>query len=454
MSNLTFDNHDKLNLKPFSQKVESFLMVEHEFVEGSLVVSLNAPFGAGKTTFLTMWKDDLEKRRASDSKVPTAIIINAWESDYCGDPLLSIVSALLKVAGNETPEKNDAAGKLRDAAKDVGWFVTGLANNLVSHWTGLDPSAAGKLAEEKKHDRQPKIPDFVSLYDERTKALGKLKEALHEVLGGETPKAFVFVDELDRCRPDYAISYLETIKHVFDVHGLAFVLAVDYEQIESSAKALFGENLKFHDYFRKFVQRRIALPEPDAAHLEKLSYFYVKRYLEREGKRVSLMDLNQSIVKNITDLISALRMPPRQIQETFRIIGHTVAGEEAKKGRLFWAIGTGVILMASLKVANVGIFSRIGKGEASHEEVGKYLVSLLGPKKSEWWFFVYLSGCGSRLNLDASGLQKLFVSLRYIEADSKVDVARRVGEFSDGWGHNWNDRWTEIYEKIETANSF
>src|SRR6185369_6813478 len=91
---ITFEEYDKLGLKPFSQKLEKFLMVEHDFVEGSLVVSLDAPFGAGKTTFLSMWKSDLEKRRETEGTVPKTVMINAWESDYCGDPLLSIVNGL------------------------------------------------------------------------------------------------------------------------------------------------------------------------------------------------------------------------------------------------------------------------------------------------------------------------------------------------------------------------
>jgi hypothetical protein len=37
---LTFEKHDKLGLKPFCEKLEAYLMVEHDFVEGSLVVSL------------------------------------------------------------------------------------------------------------------------------------------------------------------------------------------------------------------------------------------------------------------------------------------------------------------------------------------------------------------------------------------------------------------------------
>ncbi|MGD0252527.1 MAG: P-loop NTPase fold protein [Verrucomicrobiota bacterium] len=452
---LTFEKYDKLDLKSFSEKLETFLLVEHDFVEGSLVVSLNAPFGAGKTTFLSMWKSDLDKRRESNSAIPKAITINAWESDYCGDPLLSIVNGLIKsVSSDESATASEAAGRLREAVKDVGWFATGLANKLVSHWTGFDPASAGKLAEDKKEKRQPKIPDFISLYDERTKALGKLKDTLREVFGGESPMAFVFVDELDRCRPDYAISYLETIKHVFDVHGLVFVLAVDYDQLESSAKSLFGENLKFSDYFRKFSQRTIALPELDESKLHNLAHYYVNCYLEKEGKRISLMDTSHDSIKNIIDFIGALKMPPRQIQETFRIIGHTLAGNLERKGRLLWCIGIGVISMSALKVANPLMYHRIGKGEATNLEIGKFLIKLLGKENANWWFCVYLTGVGKRENEEIANAEKLLKELGFIKADYIFNAQDELSRYTNGWGRHWTDRWKEIYQKIETANTF
>ena len=147
---LTFEANDKLGLKPFSEKLERFLLVEHDFVEGSLVVSLNAPFGSGKSTFLSMWKSDFDKRREATPTIPKAVIINAWESDYCGEPLLPIVNALIKAAGDgESAKESGAAHRIREAAKDVGWFFTGLANRFASDWSGIDPMAAGKVAEEK-----------------------------------------------------------------------------------------------------------------------------------------------------------------------------------------------------------------------------------------------------------------------------------------------------------------
>ncbi len=451
---LTFEDHDKLDLKPFSQKLERFLMIEHGFVDGSLVVSLNAPFGAGKTTFLSMWKSDLDKRKEGEPVLPKAIIINAWESDYCGDPLLSILNGLIRAAGDEEPAKaGEATGRLREAAKEVGWFVTGLANNLVSHWTGLDPKSAGELAEDKKQAKQTKIPDFVTLYDERTKALARLKETLREVFGGDLPKAFLFVDELDRCRPDYAISYLETMKHVFDVHGLVFVLAVDFDQLECSAKALFGVDLRFSDYFRKFVQRTITLPEPDESSLRKLAEHFTRCYLVKRDKRASLMELGDHRIKNIVELIGALHMPPRQIQETFRIIGHTVAGDPTR-GRLHWCIGVGVILMAALKVAEIRMYAQIGTGKVTDQDVGKFLINRLGERTAYWWFCVYITGSKTAETGDGARVANLFRELGFAKTESPAAPANELGQFAAGWGHHWGDRWEQIYQKIETATSF
>jgi hypothetical protein len=457
VDSLNFETHDKLGLQTFCGKLEGFLIVEHRFVEGSLVISLDAPFGGGKSMFLSMWKSDLDQRRKTSPDAPKAIIVNAWDSDFCGDPLLSITNALIKAVGVKNPgEPSDSAVRLREAAKDVGWYVTGLANSFVSHWTGLDPATAGELAEAKKDGRKPKTPDFIALYDERTKALLKLKEALRSAFGGESPSAFVFVDELDRCRPDYAISYLETIKHVFDIHGLVFVLAIDRAQLECSAKALFGADLRFPDYFRKFAQRSVTLPTPDEAGLQRLTQSYVSGFLEKEGTRSCLMQFDQYRTDNVVELFQALKMPPRQIQQAIRIIAHTVAGDTDRRGRLFWAIGVGVILMSVLKVAEPEMYRRIGTGEAHHEDVGKFLIKLLGAKNADWWFCCYLTGTGDSQyqNEWPDLVERLFKSSVSAGNNPHTDRLNHFGQFVQGWGCSDSNRWKQIYQKIESANSF
>ncbi len=447
---ITFAEHDKLELKPFSEKLERFLMVEHDFVDGSLVVSLNAPFGSGKTHFLSMWKDDLEQRRQEYKTLPLPIILNAWESDYCGDPILAVVTSLIKVI--EDKGEHLKGEILREAVKDLSWLAVGMANQAVIKLTGINVIAAGAFAEEKKKSRKTGKPDFVKLYEEKTQALKKLKEALSEIFGGEKPQAFIFVDELDRCRPDYAINYLETIKHVFDVHGLVFVLAVDYDQLSCSARALFGKDLNFVEYFSKFVNREFSLPEPSRNGLGKLTYYYVSKYLEN-GRRFSLMKTDD--LERVIELIEALAIKPRQMQKMFRIIGHTMACEEIKKGRGFWCLVAATIFMSALKATHPKTYHSIGKSQSTHLDIGNFLTSVFGRGNSStlWWFCVYLTGV--MIDGDESiNMNSLLQTLNLSESNNACDLQG----FFRGWSNyacrNPKNRFEEIYKMMEGANSF
>jgi predicted KAP-like P-loop ATPase len=59
---------------------------------------------------------------------------------------------------------------------------------------------------------------------------------------------YMFIDELDRCKPPYAIELLETLKHLFSVNGLVFVLAANYQQLEQCVAATYGYGVDRHRY--------------------------------------------------------------------------------------------------------------------------------------------------------------------------------------------------------------
>ncbi len=81
----------------------------------------------------------------------------------------------------------------------------------------------------------------------------------------------IIVDELDRCRPTYAIKVLEEIKHLFDVPGVAFLLGLHGQQLEHSVRAAYGQGFDSAAYLRRFFNRRYSLKsvslEPLIAHL-------------------------------------------------------------------------------------------------------------------------------------------------------------------------------------------
>jgi len=91
----------------------------------------------------------------------------------------------------------------------------------------------------------------------------KLQETAQRLAGTQRgPGIIVFVDELDRCRPSFAVELLERLKHFFDVPRVAFVIAVDRPQLESSIRSTYGPDIDAENYLRRFFNLRVQLPEP------------------------------------------------------------------------------------------------------------------------------------------------------------------------------------------------
>lgn len=384
----TFETTDCFNLKAFGNRLENFIQVEHDYVDGSLVLALNAAFGSGKTTFIEMWRHSLLQKREKGEAVPMPVVINAWENDHCGDPLLAILAGLTETIeqwkGPATPDKS----KIIEAAKDVGWFTLGIANEFAANLAGFNPIEAAKLAEEKKDARSIPTPDFITRYRQRIDALKNLKEALNAIFSGGPPKILIFVDELDRCRPDYAVTFLETIKHVFDTPGMVFILAVDLSQLEHSIKALYG-SIDFHEYFRKFAHRTISLPAIESNHHMNLARQYIKKYINIEGKRISKLRSQSNIIERITELSSGLKMRPRQIQESFRILGHATQTDQ-ELFHTYWQILISTIMLCFIKTSHPETFSQIKESDKGIIELCK-LAKKTFNDNSNWWIKVILS---------------------------------------------------------------
>lgn len=71
----------------------------------------------------------------------------------------------------------------------------------------------------------------------------------------------LFIDELDRCKPDFAIHMLEVIKHVFDVEGVQFVLVCNTQQLKASICHCYGGSVDAQRYLDKFLKFTFALPK-------------------------------------------------------------------------------------------------------------------------------------------------------------------------------------------------
>lgn len=99
----------------------------------------------------------------------------------------------------------------------------------------------------------------------KKKSIKDFKNELEKFINDKVvQKPLIFiVDELDRCRPNYAVEVLENIKHLFSVKGIVFVLSIDKNHLGSSIKGFYGsESINSNEYLRRFIDLEYSIPEP------------------------------------------------------------------------------------------------------------------------------------------------------------------------------------------------
>jgi hypothetical protein len=124
----------------------------------------------------------------------------------------------------------------------------------------------------------------------------QFRTALSEITKDGTPLIIV-VDELDRCRPDYALTVLEVIKHFFAVDRVHFVMGVNLEALEHMVRVRYGATIDAADYLKRFISLSLQLPQfvggRDSVHAS-------IRYLVTTGAE---MGINQKALELTSDQI-------------------------------------------------------------------------------------------------------------------------------------------------------
>ena len=110
------------------------------------------------------------------------------------------------------------------------------------------------------------IDDAVDAYTAEKSLLEQFHKSLTDTIEklnaeGKKPQLIVFVDEVDRCRPTFAVELLERIKHLFNVPNAIFVLSLDKQQLAVSLSAIYGSGINSEEYLRRFIDLEYALPK-------------------------------------------------------------------------------------------------------------------------------------------------------------------------------------------------
>lgn len=232
--------------------------VVNVYGQSGCVLALEGQWGAGKTTFVKMWRQYL-----TDKGYHT-LFFNAWETDYTADPLIAMLAELKEIKGDESQYKKMVATGGRIA------LVVG--KGILKKFTGID---ADEVADNAV-DRMEEIgQEFLDEYANQKASFLDFKQKLQEFVAfkaAEHPIVF-FIDELDRCNPAYAVKVLERVKHLFDIPNIVFVLAVNKQQLACAIQGYFGSaRMDADEYLRRFIDIEYTLPEPDMEKFCRMLY--------------------------------------------------------------------------------------------------------------------------------------------------------------------------------------
>ena len=236
---------DVLDRKEIADRLTSIVRGQ----EAPFVISLDGRWGTGKTFLLKRWAQDL---RNQDPKWQ-AIYYNAWEDDFAGNPLLSITGQLSEHLGKEkfSEKVRGVLGKLVRPA-----YFAGSVASTATIGMPLPGLPGGNQTD----------PDHLGGYHQMRAARDELKQSLTELateVRSETGQPLIFIiDELDRCRPTFAIELLERVKHIFDVPNIVFVLGINREELTKSLESVYGE-IDTGTYLRRFFDMEFVLPDAD-----------------------------------------------------------------------------------------------------------------------------------------------------------------------------------------------
>lgn len=301
--------HCKLGRQRYANNLTTIVQ---NYADG-FVLALNGEWGTGKTTFVKMWQASLEK---SNYKT---IYFNAWENDFENEPLIALLGELKKLVENNNDTYKSLLEKGVVITKNI---LPALAKGVISKY--IDAGITLEVLEKSIEAATEILGKEVDEYVNKKEGLIDFKKQLGKYIEeNNVGKPVVFIiDELDRCRPDYAVEVLEKIKHFFSVKGIVFVLSIDKIQLGHSIQGYYGShNIDTEEYLRRFVDIEYKLPDPDAKSFCKYLFEYYEFqdfFLSPErSKSYELREDGNTFISFTTKLFENQKYTLRQQEKLF-----------------------------------------------------------------------------------------------------------------------------------------
>lgn len=424
-------------------------------VEEPITLSIEAGWGHGKSTFLKMWAQELSNQEF------TCITFNAWEADFFEDPLIPFVSELRNsiskvcaMGGETNPDISELSNRIRSSSIQIAKRTLPVAAKILTAGL-LDTDSFTEDAAATAIEKA--IEEKFDTYEADKNNLNTFKETLSELVskiqsqGKPIPLVFL-IDELDRCKPSFALSLLERIKHIFNVNGIVFVLAIDRDQLCESIRTVYGPKTDTMRYLRRFIDYVFSLPDPQPKKYPEYllqSMGFQDELVQRNGDTYA----NEQFLKTFITLSTCFDLRLRDQEHAFSILA--VLWKVMHKREHVDPFTLATLLV--VKVANSAMYNQLIKREINLEDFYKLIKS----KPAGIEFLNSNYGWAFEATLDTQVGEQGHVSNKVNQlreaasSGQKPAITARWGvmsEFYESGGHK--RRFDQLVSCIETTRQF
>ena len=356
-SRLYFCGDDLIQRGVYAQNIKNIIKNCHTFPKNndnnSYVIGISAPWGSGKTHFVQMLKSyiegdwenpNLDEGMKSIAKSGTGaeelledrdkypvIYYNAWENDFWDnafEPLFDrlIDSAPVAVTSKAKDENLFWIGK--KAAKIIALGIKGYLSKKIEDAFDIDTI----------DDINKEIGDFLQTtgsgdiqthemfpeYELFKNAIEVLRQYLNAKVKGNK-KLIIIIDELDRCKPTFAVQTLEVVKHLFNIEGIVFIFSLDINQLSSSVKAIYGNDFEAIGYLERFFNYMTILPHGKLSSRDQ-SYMFISKMGLKETSPGLHKDLLDAFIQ-ITDIYNLSLREVKTVLAAYSVLEKTVLSQ-------------------------------------------------------------------------------------------------------------------------------
>jgi hypothetical protein len=367
MESLTFDERDEFQRRVIAEKAITLLCSE---IEVSPIV-INGDWGTGKTEFCHKL---MNLMKIEDTH--HLIYVDAFLADHSDEPLLTVLSEVLKII----PEGDERNGFMQKALPTIRYGLKTIAKAGVSHI--LRQEAADVIDDFDKEIQKvtdkaidASVESMLKDHIKASESLKTLQAALKDIA---TKKPIVlFIDELDRCRPSFAVNLLEVIKHTFDVDGVQFVLVTNTQQLKASINHCYGDAVDSQRYLDKFLKFTFSLPNQFNLNLQEQTETSLSHYrnLLRQSPALKEAQLEQeAFLDFLGHLIKLRSISLREVETLVRHIEIYQVLTEGKglAGNIIFGYKLLRLLAVVLYCFEPGLAWDISKGKANAKDLASF----------------------------------------------------------------------------------